>query len=91
MTLDEEIRALGWALWDPIGLAKLDGGWRGRPYEDEYDRYLTEACDRLARGISAEEIVSYLVWVERERMGLRRRTDAKERASALVAALVQRR
>jgi hypothetical protein len=56
------LREIGWAYWDPIGLA-------GCP-RDEYDSYLLHVVGRLRRNGPIADVTSYLVWVETDRMGL---------------------
>jgi len=65
-----ELRRIGWELWDPIGLGRSEGGWIGRPFEDEYDRYLAQAAEMFANGCSDEEIIDYFFVVQSESIGI---------------------
>lgn len=81
------LRAIGWSLWDPICLLDEGETWEGKPFADEYDTYLLRVAGHLRQGAPAEEMVSYLVGVERDRMGLGMRTDTRKRAQATVEAI----
>tara|TARA_R110002124_G_scaffold22412_5_gene84663 strand:+ start:295 stop:624 length:330 start_codon:yes stop_codon:yes gene_type:complete len=84
------LRDIGWSLWDPIGLLSTGELWTDEEnldFADEYDSYLLQAAAQLRRGIADAEVVSYLVQIESEHMGLGDRIGAKERAAAVVAAI----
>lgn len=85
-----KLRDIGWNLWDPIGLLE-SGNWRdeaNQGFADEYDGYLISAASRLRQGEPRNQLVSYLVQVEAEYMGLGERPTSIERAEAVVAALL---
>ncbi|WP_115670129.1 hypothetical protein [Ciceribacter selenitireducens] len=64
------LRAIGFGLWDPIGL-NVDGEvWSGSPFEDEYDRYLLEVVARFLAGETADHLATYLCDIESVHMGL---------------------
>ena len=78
-------------MWDPIG---LKGRFSGDLSEeanlriaDEYDTYLISAASHLRRGEPREQVVSYLVYIESEHMGLGEGPTSLERAEAVVAAI----
>lgn len=64
----DRLRAIGWSLWDPIGLLGLTGGWKGEPYEDEYDRYLYNAAQMLKNNCSVDDVVDYLFLIQSQYM-----------------------
>jgi hypothetical protein len=49
--------------WDPIGVGDIPEA------QDEYDVYVLEVCKMLRAGRGVD-LYSYLIWVEKERMGL---------------------
>lgn len=56
-------------LWDPIGI-------RGIPAaRDEYRSYVPDVVSVLLDGGGRDEIVEYLLWVERDRMEMPPRQD----------------
>ena len=63
------LRAIGWTLWDPIGLAD-ETGVPSDECADEYDSYLLHVVDMMCDRKSLDEAASYLVWVATEQMGL---------------------
>jgi hypothetical protein len=84
------LRDIGWNLWDPIGLLG-SGKWSdaaNQGFEDEYDRYLISAATQLREGEPHNQVVSYLVHVESDYMGLGERRTSRERAEAVVAAIL---
>ncbi|WP_395541934.1 hypothetical protein [Neotabrizicola sp. sgz301269] len=88
------LRDIGWNLWDPIGLlgssGHLPGKWRdeaNQGFANEYDDYLISAASQLRQGAPRDQVVSYLVHVEAEYMGLGERRTSRERAEAVVAAI----
>ena len=90
-----KLRDIGWTLWDPIGLLSADGPHPGKwneeanlPFADEYDSYLISAASQLRRGEPHERVVSYLVEIETEHMGLGEAPTSLERAEAVVAAIL---
>ena len=89
------LRDIGWGLWDPIGLLPPDGFFPGkwdpeanRPFADEYDSYLICAASQLRSGAPREEVIEYLVEIETQHMGLGANTSTRERAEAVVAAIL---
>lgn len=76
------LRAIGWSLWDPIGLKDVED-WP----EDEYDGYLLHAAFRLWGGTPEIEVAEYLVRVETELMGLDATAGVQGRALRVVSAL----
>ena len=76
------LREIGWAKWDPIGLA----GTEGQP-DDEYDSYLLQAAGRLWNGASREEVADYLVSIETEYMGLGEAPGARQGVHEVADAL----
>ena len=90
-----KLRDIGWSLWDPIGLLSSDGPSSGHwsdeansGFADEYDRYLISAASQLRRGESHSEVVRYLLNIEAEDMALGEGQTYRERAQAVVAAIV---
>lgn len=78
------LRAIGFGLWDPIGL-NVDGEvWSGSPVEDEYDRYLREVVTRFLAGETADHLATYLCDIELVHMGLGISDKTASRASAAV-------
>jgi hypothetical protein len=67
-------------IWDPIGVAGAPGA------RDEYDSYLPQVFARVRDNARAEEIVAYLLSIEKQSMGLRPNPD---RASAAVTVLLE--
>jgi methyl coenzyme M reductase subunit C-like uncharacterized protein (methanogenesis marker protein 7) len=69
-----ELRRLLMEAWDPIHV-------RGIPEAaDEYDGYLGQISSRLRAGTTAEQLASYLTYVEEDLMGLGASKTAKSRA-----------
>nr|WP_319247209.1 hypothetical protein [uncultured Celeribacter sp.] len=90
-----KLRDIGWMLWDPIGLLEPGGFSPGKwsdeanlGFADEYDSYLVSAAWQLRRGASCEQVVGYLVQIESEHMGLGEGPISRERAEAVVAAIL---
>jgi hypothetical protein len=84
------LRDIGWKVWDPIGLLPTGEKWDAednRSFADEYDSYLTYAAGQLRRGVPDAEVVSYLLGVESEHMGLGESRGSRERAESVVAAI----
>lgn len=81
------LREIGWRVWDPIGIVAVEGGWEDGDGADEYDRYLRKAAVMVREDAGDEAATRYLVWVEREHMGLGVRADTQERARATIAAI----
>ncbi len=82
----DRLREIGWSLWDPIGLNGTMGGWKGQPFEDEYDTYLVKAAGMLRNRSTVDEVVEYLFFIETQHMGLDvSANEAKIRASILNA------
>ena len=80
------LRDIGFANWDPIGILEHGQPWKDHPAADEYDTYLLEVVGRLRRGGGEVDALGYLLWAEREHIGLER-PDAPERASATIRAI----
>ena len=80
------LRDIGFAAWDPIGVIDYGQPWKDHPAADEYDGYLLDTVGRLRRGGGEVDAIDYLLWVEREHIGVQR-PDAKERASATVRSI----
>ncbi|MBT8155534.1 hypothetical protein KMP13_17010 [Epibacterium ulvae] len=86
----EKARELAWTLWDPIGLSEIMGGWKGQPFEDEYDRYMSQAIKMRQHGDSIQDVVTYFLWVEIDHMGLGSgRADQNARALQLATAVFE--
>ncbi|MES0812093.1 hypothetical protein ABLO27_21580 [Roseibium sp. SCPC15] len=84
------LRDIGWTLWDPIGLLPAGEKWDdegNRSFADEYDSFLIHAAGQLRRGTPDVDVVSYLIEVESEHMGLGESRGARERAEFVVAAI----
>jgi len=71
------------ARWDPIGAAGVPEA------ADEYDSYVGVLGERLRLGASADQIASYLTWVQVDRMGLVA-TEAAAAHDRVVAAKLRR-
>lgn len=89
------LRDIGWTLWDPIGLLGASGHYPGRwsdeanrPFADEYDTYLISAASQLRQGVPRDHVVSYLVHIEANHIGLGERPASRERAETVVAAIL---
>jgi hypothetical protein len=81
----DRLREIGWSLWDPIGLNDTMGGWKGQPFENEYDTYLVRAAGMLRNRITHREVAEYLYFIETEHMGMASAArDAKIRANILI-------
>ncbi|WP_231860111.1 hypothetical protein [Bordetella parapertussis] len=89
-----KLRDIGWELWDPIGLLEpgfYPGKWdeeANRPFADEYDSYLLDAAGQLRRGVPRVQVVDYLVRIETQHMGLQEGPTTRDRAEAVVAAIL---
>jgi hypothetical protein len=64
-----ELRTIGWADWDPIGLASPDGTYP-EGAKDEYDSYLLESVHMLTNGASSRVVTQYLIDIATDHMGL---------------------
>jgi hypothetical protein len=64
-----ELRTIGWAKWDPIGLGDDDGNCPDGVV-DEYDSYLMHVAFSLIGGKSTDEAIQYLIMIARDHMGL---------------------
>ena len=89
------LRDIGWNLWDPIGLLGADGPFTGKwsdegnlGFADEYDNYLISAASQLRQGKPRDQVVSYLLSVEADYMALGQSPTSRERAEAVVAAIL---
>ncbi|MEM1265216.1 MAG: hypothetical protein AAGI50_04285 [Pseudomonadota bacterium] len=84
------LRDIGWANWDPIGLLADGQTWEDadcQPFANEYDSYLLHGAGQLRRGAREEDVVTFLVDVEVNHMGLGPGRDAAARATKVVAAV----
>lgn len=84
------LRDIGWSNWDPIGLLGEGQKWDDEDclsFANEYDSYLLEVAGRLRRGATEETVVSYLMGIEADRMGLGMTKGAATRAKKVVAAI----
>lgn len=82
-----KLRDIGWAKWDPIGLLEPGDTWDHKPFADEYDTYLMQAAGQLRRGASRDEVMRYLIEIERDHMGLGMQRDTIKRAANVVTAI----
>lgn len=67
------------------------GKWNeetNRSFADEYDTYLISAASQLRRGAPQEQVTEYLIEIETQHMGLGENDSARERAEAVVAAIL---
>lgn len=62
----DQLRQIGWSLWNPIG---LDDDWPADG-PDEYDQYLLHVAEMSERGASACDAANYLLRIATEHMGL---------------------
>ena len=69
-------------IWDPIGISRST--WS----RDEYQAYLPQVFRMLVDRKPIEEIVSYLVQIESEHMGLGRRVGMKRQTEKFVNMLM---
>lgn len=90
-----KLRDIGWRLWDPIGLLRAEGlspgNWDDEAnlgFADEYDAYLISAASQLRQGVPGDQVADYLVQMECDYMALPRGPTTRERAEAVVAALL---
>lgn len=90
-----KLRDIGWNLWDPIGLLGSGGHYPGkwsdeenRGFADEYDKYLISAASQLRQGDPSDQVVSYLLSVEADYMALGEGPTSRERAEAVVTAIL---
>jgi hypothetical protein len=89
-----KLRDIGWTRWDPINLlgsAQTDRQWysdKNLPFADEYDSYLVFAAYELRNGAPPQQIVDYLVHIETQHMCLAERPDTRDRAQAVVKAIL---
>ncbi|WP_109315411.1 hypothetical protein [Pseudovibrio ascidiaceicola] len=84
-----KLRDIGWAEWDPIGLLGSDEQWDHQSFADEYDTYLMQAEAQLRQGASENEIISYLIDIERDYMGMGMQQDTARRATCTVRKIRQ--
>jgi len=63
LRLQDEVRTILNADWDPIGVADLA--------PDEYDDYIGPLCEMMQAEATAGELVDFLRLVETQRMGLK--------------------
>ena len=75
--IQDQIRAVLNADWDPIGVAHDD--------DDEYDSYIGGIHSLLIQGASVEALARHLTSIEVERMGLR--GSCKEKLLAVATSL----
>lgn len=64
------LREIGWSLRDPIGLNQTMGSWKGQPFEDEYDTYLSKVAGMLRNNGTFAEVIDYLFFIESQYMGI---------------------
>lgn len=64
------LREIGWSLWDPIGLNQTMGSWKGQPFEDEYDTYLSKVAGMLRNNCDVAEAIDYLFFIQSQHMGM---------------------
>lgn len=90
-----KLRDIGWNLWDPIGLLSsggiVFGRWTdeaNRGFADEYDAYLISAASQLRRGEPSSKVIRYLVDIEANSMALGESSSSRERAEAVVEAIL---
>ena len=76
-----QLREIGWAFWDPIGLKD-----HREECEDEYDTYLLRAAGMIWHNAPQEEVVDYLVDIEQNYMGM---PDGGSEAATMTAAQIQ--
>jgi hypothetical protein len=83
------LRQIGWAHWDPIGLRQISGDdWKdGGACADEYDLYLVHAAGMLRGGHPVSRVTDYLVFTETERIGMTQNTSTRSRAEATALAI----
>jgi len=62
MSLQERVRSVLNAIWDPIGVAG--------DVDDEYDSYIADIYDLLKRDASLDQIAAHLLEIETASMGL---------------------
>ena len=65
----DNLRTIGWKMWDPIGLADDDGNYPDGA-ADEYDSYLMHVAFSLIGGKTTDEAIQYLIVIARDHMGL---------------------
>lgn len=76
----EQLKALLWEEWDPIGVNCDAGG-----PTDEYDSYALKLYSMLKSNASRDEILNYLVWVRTEYIGIGEKGDPAIEADRIVA------
>ena len=81
------LRDIGWKHWDPIGLLADGDTWEGKPFADEYDRYLIHAAGQLQRSVPEDDVIDDLVRIEEKYIGLRTSDTVRERARAVILAI----
>lgn len=81
------LRDIGWTEWDPIGLASIEGSWKGSGPADEYDGYLLHVAARLQNGEPDQAVVDYLVGAELDHLGMSRTASTQTRAATTVATI----
>ncbi len=74
-------------IWDPINLLEPNEDWKEKSFADEYDQYLIQIAGRLRRGQTSEELVAYILAVERDVIGLCPSPIANSRAAKLTDAI----
>jgi len=69
-------------IWDPIEVSGVPEA------RDEYHSYLPRVFSMLSSTIDGKEIIDYLIYVERDMMGLSITNESKERISEVVDILL---
>ncbi len=76
----DEIRQVLLRVWDPVGIADQDEA------HDEYDGYIGQIREKMARDESEKALFEYLWWLETEWMGS---IGDPARTASTVAALLK--
>ena len=82
-----KLRDIGWVEWDPIGLLEPGEPWDNKPFADEYDEYLMLAAGKLREGTHEDEVIRYLIEIERDYIGMGMQNDTIKRAKNVVRAI----
>jgi len=75
----ERLKDLLWEEWDPIGVNETDCP------RDEYDSYALKIHSMLMSNASREEVLSYLVWLRTDYIGISKKGDPATVTDQLVA------
>ncbi len=84
-----KLRAIGWNMWDPIGMRDLvSEDLRSGPV-DEYDGYLLKVVSLLSHGHPLTDAANYLEQIASDHMGLGHSPEHIPAAETTVSAIAE--